>query len=734
MMRRKRITAYIMAIVILFTNMSAMGSHNVLWRNSKTIGTFNNIVLFISFPDAGFINDMTYYENAFNSLSRASVRHFYDDVSCGKLDLVSYFPGQPPDGEIIPYVAPHPEAYYYYQFGEDGQYSHDVINTYYAKERLLSANALKYYEPYIEELADGLDGTIDGITFVTSPKGARVLHAGPFSLLEEEGFPTFNDTLRELAFYEDHTGIWTNFIIDTSSHYEFLRIARHEIGHMMGGFPDLYDRTPHGMAATGRYDFMGFAGYMLAFLREAAGWVDIPLITESGDYTLKPWTENAGFAYRINSPHSLDEYFVVEYVTYVDDYFQPISPGYYEDGTLATPAKQEQEGLIVYRINPRGNNISAFLIHENMLYVLRPGVTKSNPAGEWYLTALAADYKRTEMGRDTDPALVLSNGRFGGITVSDVGELGDTISFRVEIHDPEPCPDCGEIYCVCPPPVPERCPDCLEYDCVCPDPIDPPSDASGYLVPAKRNRAYLDLAYERLTVPQGFSIAAFSTDGRKWKAGQPDIPKLLNNKKGLNLRLTDEYDPKRKGPSADAEEIIFPYISGRPKANQQRLRPGYSQRADLTGETLGAWVLASRGAGEAVTEGLEIVFSGNGKTPDGAWRPMPEDGVPVLSFGSPKATYFARAAPVAEAGRYIPFSKPFRVRPAASGKAPNCRIKDDAVKLRAGDVYRHNGEASVRVSAPRSLNVSEMTGTLSVWKGETVKKPRSEKTVFELPG
>lgn len=67
------------------------------------------------------------------------------------------------------------------------------------------------------------------------------------------------------------------------------------------------------------------------------GWVDnIPEITEGGVYTLNtPWSETNN-AYKIASPNSSYEYFIVEYRN-KNHYYENKLPG---------------EGILIYRINP----------------------------------------------------------------------------------------------------------------------------------------------------------------------------------------------------------------------------------------------------------------------------------------------------------------------------------------------------------------------------------------------
>jgi hypothetical protein len=99
----------------------------------------------------------------------------------------------------------------------------------------------------------------------------------------------------------------------------------------------------------------------------------------------------------------------------------------------------------------------------------------------------------------------------------------------------------------------------------------------------------VSLTTETIAMPADFTVAAFSTDGTKWKAG--DLPtgnrfsKLFN--KGMTLHITDEYDRKAKKPAKDATIVRFSKIDARPKRNVEKLKPLYGSDN---------WVLAKKKA------------------------------------------------------------------------------------------------------------------------------------------
>ena len=77
-----------------------------------------------------------------------------------------------------------------------------------------------------------------------------------------------------------------------------------------------------------------FSAYVKSYYFE---WIMIPKVTSSGNFTLKPLAKNAtNNAYRINSPFSTDEHFIIEYRN---------------KAASGTDANISGSGLLVYRVN-----------------------------------------------------------------------------------------------------------------------------------------------------------------------------------------------------------------------------------------------------------------------------------------------------------------------------------------------------------------------------------------------
>jgi C1A family cysteine protease len=261
----------------------------------------------------------------------------------------------------------------------------------------------------------------------------------------------------------------------------------------------------------------------------------------------------------------------------------------------------------------------------------------------------------------------------------------------------------------------------------------PPANA--VIVPANGNpSAFINLTAETITLPEGFSVAAFSLDGgTKWRrGGLPNaarFPRLLN--RGMTLHLTNSWEQKDKKPGDGAQIITFPEIGARPRRNAERLAPLYG---DVN------WVLAKRGDTSEVFTGYEYAPSSNGKTPnEGIWYQMPQGGIPIASSG--RATFLVRAAPNSTTAASVPW----RVRPAVFGKAPSYKIRqvkdgDDrvaAVAFRKGDQYAVGDRAFGDVLTDKqTIHVSvlrEQGEVLRVRRGSTGRRPPSAIQSLTLP-
>ena len=414
----KKFILHFIVIVFIMSLVFPLGTVGIV-EAADHCDTTNNIVLFIAYSDKSFTSGLSLYESMYNT-GEKSVKSYYDEISYGQFEINSYFPGQ--SGEIIkPYIDPHP-AGYYHSYNEVSN-PEGYISDGWDRVRTLTQNALVFYKDAIEELAIDLDynddGIIDSVTRIHVNAGMSDGWSTPISSYAE-GYKN---------------GIKINGMTDaegfitTESFYlsdDQVRTACHELFHALFKAPDLYSYIigPAAFSPLLSWDIMSSWGYghMGAHMKEKyAEWITIPEITSAGHYSLEPLASSKNCAYKIISPYSDDEYFVVEYRKKI---------GLYE-------GRLPNEGLLVTRINKSVTGNSNGMDETDVeVYAIR-GSHPEYEIGDIVNAPLTSDRNFTTMGEDTDPTLSLSDRNFSGITISNVGTCGDTIEFDVSYSTPK---------------------------------------------------------------------------------------------------------------------------------------------------------------------------------------------------------------------------------------------------------------------------------------------------------
>ena len=268
--------------------------------------------------------------------------------------------------------------------------------------------------------------------------------------------------------------------------------------------------------------------------------------------------------------------------------------------------------------------------------------------------------------------------------------------------------------------------------------------------------AIIDLDAEKLTLPSGFTVAAFSIDGGgNWKSGAPpaEFSKLLG--KDLTLHLSNlEIDRATKKPIAGkaaegetaavpgATIIAFAKIAARPSVT--KLTVNYSIYPDNTSETPGQWTLTPKNATEASDlSGLQIaVAASNKKDPDedGWGRFRGAQGINVMPTEAgqkpAKTVYLVRGAPVGgNDGNAKAASKLYKVTASGQLAQPKIKVnyKLENIKPKVGMSLSGTGIETViyakgtpelkGVSIESAIGAAE--GSVRAWMTATAKKPAS---------
>jgi M6 family metalloprotease-like protein len=384
----------------------------------RAIGTLNNLVIYIRFADQDeFASDTLLNYNRFNNdnANANSVLNYFDEISYGQLDLRSFFYPVPPDEYILSYEDEYPRSYYmpYNAVTNPDGYVNDNQRT--NREHTLLVNAVEWVNinspvPTELDLDYNNDNRVDNVVFIIrggTTAWSTLLWPHRWSLYSQDVYINGKKV-------HDY-----NFQLETSLASSGVGVLCHELYHSLSA-PDLYRYVDNSITPVGSWDIMAANNnppqYMNAFMKmKYGGWIeDIPWITEAGTYTLNPLQSDDNNAWRIPSQNSSSEYFVLEYRK-KDGTF---------DGTLP------KSGMLIYRINSNAGNGNAQGPPDEV-YIFRPGGTPSND-GNLNDAVFGANYGRDEFTDFSNPYAFLQNGNLGGVTIYDISEVGETMSFKVD--------------------------------------------------------------------------------------------------------------------------------------------------------------------------------------------------------------------------------------------------------------------------------------------------------------
>ena len=400
-------------------------NYNSATKDAPTSGTVNNLSIFIRFSDEDdFPNPRAYYDDFFNEPDTPSLINYYKEVSFDTLTVNTvHYPETDGTGVCYSYQDSHPRAYYqpYNATTNPIGYTNSQQTD---REHTLLRDAIDFVSSEIDPsiiIDANNDGYVDNISFTVSGETgawASLLWPHRWSLF------SYNVTIngKQVSDYL--------FMLAGSSYYN-VSVLCHEFFHVLGA-PDLYHYSgSSSYSPAGSWDIMcsnasGAPQYMSAFMKYKYGdWIDeIPVISEAGIYTLdKLAVEDGNVCYRINSPNSSNEYFVVEFRK---------QEGMYESNLPG-------EGLLVWRIVGGLNGNAQGPPDE--VYLYRPGGSLTGN-GQLNSANFSIEAGRITINANTDPHPFLSNGSTGGLFLSEIGSsAGETMSFVLggNVGEPPTC-------------------------------------------------------------------------------------------------------------------------------------------------------------------------------------------------------------------------------------------------------------------------------------------------------
>ncbi len=383
-------------------------------------GALNNLAVFIRFSgESEFTDQVSTYNNMFNLATSGanSMTNYFAEASYNTLAVTTGFYPTPPGATVVSYQDAQPRGYYQpydattnpigYQGGDDGSErtsrEHTLLKN--------AVNAIASQVPAGLNLDGDNDGHVDNVCFII-----RGSATGWASLLWPHMWALYSQTA-----YINSKRVYTyNFQLQNSLSSSGVGVLCHEMMHSLGA-PDLYHYSYDGLNPVGTWDIMEYnqnpPQHSSAYIKyRYTHWISsIPTISTPGVYTLGPLgTSATNNCYKIPSPNSATEYYVVEYRKKTGTFENSI-PG---------------SGLLVYRVNTARDGSGNSDGPPDELYLYRPGGTCTSN-GSYSTANFSSDVGRTTINDSTNPAPFLSNCTAGGLSISEVGSSGGTISFRL---------------------------------------------------------------------------------------------------------------------------------------------------------------------------------------------------------------------------------------------------------------------------------------------------------------
>jgi len=379
------------------------------------LGTMNNIVVYIKFSDdTEFTTTRQTYDDIFNLTPGTSLKSYFNEVSYTQFSINS---SHYPDCAMTTnysYTDTHARSYFqpYNATTNPNGYNGDTERR--LREHALLRDAVNWINanspvPTSLNIDGDNDNLVDNVCFIV--RGGNGAWA---SLLWAHRWVLYSYNV-----YINGKQVW-DYTFQPETQVNVTTLC-HEMFHALGS-PDLYHYDDGGLniAPVASWDLMeSGSGHMGAYMKwkyTGNSWISsIPEITSSGTYTLNPLTSSTNNCYKIASPNTPDEYFIVEYRKTVSGTFESGLPG---------------SGLIVYRIEPALNGNASGPPDE--VYIYRPnGTTTTNgsPSSAYF----SAGSGRTAINDGTNPSSFLQDGSPGGLSIYNVTAANNTISFTVGI-------------------------------------------------------------------------------------------------------------------------------------------------------------------------------------------------------------------------------------------------------------------------------------------------------------
>ncbi|GAA5164147.1 M6 family metalloprotease domain-containing protein [Ornithinimicrobium tianjinense] len=237
-------------------------------------GTVRVAVVLVDFSDRPMSADVAHFEELFFStgtMPHGSVREYFTEVTNGLIEL---------DGEVVgPYRLPETLAWYANNGAGVGRNGTEFRSPQMALDAAEAATADVNFAPYDN---DG-NGFVDAFIVVHAGSGAEVTGS--------MGDIWSHKSVLASAYATDGTQIYGYLTIPEDAR---IGVSAHELGHLLFGFPDLYD-TDGSSEGVGNWCLMGggswngggdIPAHPSAWCKANQGWATVTNVTTNGPVTV----------------------------------------------------------------------------------------------------------------------------------------------------------------------------------------------------------------------------------------------------------------------------------------------------------------------------------------------------------------------------------------------------------------------------------------------------------------
>lgn len=278
-----------------------------------TVGNIVGLTIMVDFPIDGSTEteaqrkhpDITRnkVDESINSLNvsecNPSVRKFYMDYSCGKLNLTNM---------VFGYVLLDKPRSYYDDINKNcGTCGRMLVKDAFSKLTKLQNYQTEIY-PLLQTLSHNNKKQIYSLSVMFAGGSAKKWCYGLWAHKSTiSGLPTVvstDGTVMKFSAYQI-SSLW-----DFGSGNVYVGTFIHESGHMVCSFPDLYDYD-HKSKGAGYYSYMANGDCADPYLAYKAGWIDPIEITGERRELVLP--ANYKTVYKYTNPNNTKEYFLLKY-------------------------------------------------------------------------------------------------------------------------------------------------------------------------------------------------------------------------------------------------------------------------------------------------------------------------------------------------------------------------------------------------------------------------------------